>query len=815
MEGIFFQSLHGMPIMRLISLLIIVLELVLVLPISTSSTTAAAHDHQALLPQALLGCSDRCGNLTIPYPFGIAPGCYRSPEFFINCTTTHDDENPVPYLTKRSGSAYDLIQLRVTNISLEEGDMHVLQPVTRSCGEDQNDTDGVLLLPPPFTFSEDKNYLFAVGCGTIAVFQGSRPGQGLDGNTTLPHIYRYCVTYCDDNSDGNNTDPVINDDSCSGFACSLAQLPAGVQNLTVMLTPISNISRTRHRKWYAKYPCRYAFLVEQSKFTFSPGTSFEQLNNTNHLPVVVNWEIGGHGTCDAARKSKKDFACKGNSKCVDWPNDNIHGSTGYICKCKKGYQGNPYHPDGCQDIDECKSNPCPVGKCVNTPGSHSCLCPNGTKERSCKEKSKTLLMVMGISLILVLLVGSSSYICWGMKQRKYITLKEKYFRENGGLLLQQQLAHHGGEATRIFTAVELEKATNNYHDSRVLGRGAYGVVYKGILPDNRTVAIKRSKVAAPTQSEQFANELTVLSQINHKNVVRLLGCCLEAEVPLLVYEFITNDTLFEQLHGKQKKGSSFVWELRLKIAAETAGALAYLHSSTFMQIIHRDVKAMNILLDDNYTAKVSDFGASVLIPPDQTQIKTLVQGTFGYLDPEYLHSNQLTEKSDVYSFGVVLAELLTSKVAFSYDRSEAERSLARLFVCAMEEERLDHILDGDIVNERNIETVRNVAHLAKKCLMLKGEERPTMKEVAIELEGIMRTLANHHPRGKNVQLRPEDQTSNFLGSPSNASVAEFRSDCRNVGSDYAIAIAALSNQHTGVAAIFGFLCRPNMANSFL
>ncbi|PQM37229.1 hypothetical protein Pyn_18370 [Prunus yedoensis var. nudiflora] len=749
--------------MRLISLLIIVLELVLVLLISTSSTAAAAHDHQALLPQALLGCSDRCGNLTIPYPFGMAPGCYRGPEFFINCTATHDDENPIPYLTKRSGSGYDLIQLRVTNISLEEGDMHVLQPVTRSCGEDQNDTDGVLLLPPPFTVSEDKNYLFAVGCGIIAVFQGSRPGQGLDGNTTLPHIYRYCVTYCDDNSDGNNTDPVINDDSCSGFACSLAQLPGGVQNLTVMLTPVSNISRTRHRKWYAKYPCRYAFLVEQSKFTFSPGMSFEQLNNTSHLPVVVNWEIGVMGHVMLLERARRTLLAREIASV--WIGLKITSIALQVtfASARKVTKGT-------RTIQM-------AAKILMSASQIPALSESaGTKERSCKEKSKTLLMVMGISLILVLLVGSSSYICWGMKQRKYIKLKEKYFRENGGLLLQQQLSHHGGEATRIFTAVELEKATNNYHDSRVLGRGAYGVVYKGILPDNRTVAIKKSKVAAPTQSEQFANELTVLSQINHKNVVRLLGCCLEAEVPLLVYEFITNDTLFEHLHGKQNKGSSFVWELRLKIAAETAGALAYLHSSTFMQIIHRDVKAMNILLDDNYTAKVSDFGASVLIPLDQTQIKTLVQGTFGYLDPEYLHSNQLTEKSDVYSFGVVLAELLTSKVAFSYDRPEAERSLARLFVCAMEEERLDHILDGDIVNEGNIETVRNVARLTKKCLMLKGEERPTMKEVAIELERIMRTMANHHPWGNNVQLRPEDQTLNFLGSPSHASVAEVRSD---------------------------------------
>ncbi|ONI11232.1 hypothetical protein PRUPE_4G094200 [Prunus persica] len=183
---------------------------------------------------------------------------------------------------------------------------------------------------------------------------------------------------------------------------------------------------------------------------------------------------------------------------------------------------------------------------------------------------------------------------------------------------------------------------------------------------------------------------------------------------------------------------------------------------------------MNILLDENYTAKMSDFGASVLIPLDQTEIVTFVEGTLGYLDPAYLQSNQLTEKSDVYSFGVVLAELLTSKVAFSYDRPESERSLARMFVCAVEEERLNHILDGDIVSEGNIETVRNVARLAKMCLKLKGEERPTMREVATELEG-MRIMANH-PWGTNADddLGPEDQTSLSLGSPSNTSDDDFR-----------------------------------------
>jgi serine/threonine protein kinase len=234
----------------------------------------------------------------------------------------------------------------------------------------------------------------------------------------------------------------------------------------------------------------------------------------------------------------------------------------------------------------------------------------------------------------------------------------------------------------------------------------------------------------------------VLTQINHRNVVKLLGCCLETEVPLLVYEFITNGTLSDHIHNKSL-ASSLSWEKRLKIAAETAGALAYLHFSTSMPIIHRDVKTSNILLDDNYMAKVSDFGASRLVPLDQTQLTTLVQGTFGYLDPEYFYTNQLTEKSDVYSFGVVLAELLTGNEALSFNRPESDRNLALYFVSAIKDDRLLQILEDNIVNEGNIQELKEVANLAKKCLSIRGEDRPTMKEVAMELEGL--TIMVKHP----------------------------------------------------------------------
>ncbi|KAF5450676.1 hypothetical protein F2P56_031006 [Juglans regia] len=343
---------------------------------------------------------------------------------------------------------------------------------------------------------------------------------------------------------------------------------------------------------------------------------------------------------------------------------------------------------------------------------------------------------ISIGLSTLFVVGSSVH-C-GLKRKRLLKLKEKFFQQNGGLLLQQKLSNDrtSMETAKIFSAEELEKATNNYDESRVLGQGSYGTVYRGVLPDNKLVTIKKSKLCDQSQIEQFINEAIVLIQINHRNMVKLLGCYLEIEVPLLVYEFITNiGTLSTHIHDKVLS-SSLSWRKRSEIAADIAGALAYLHFSTSMPIIHRGVKPANILLDDNYSAKVSGFGTSRLVPLDQTQFTTLVKGTLGYLDPESFHSSQLTEKSDVYSFGVVVAELLTGKKTLSFDRPESERSLAVIFSSAVKEDRLHQILEDHIVSDSNINEINEVAKLVKQCLNLKGEDRPNMKEVAMELEGL-------------------------------------------------------------------------------
>jgi hypothetical protein len=231
-------------------------------------------------------------------------------------------------------------------------------------------------------------------------------------------------------------------------------------------------------------------------------------------------------------------------------------------------------------------------------------------------------------LIVLFVAISSLYLTY--QKRKLIKRKQKFFQQNGGSILLQQLStrEDTSQSAQIFTEDELKKATKNYDESLIIGRGGFGTVFKGILPNNKIVAVKKSKIIDANQIEQFINEVVVLSQINHRNIVKLLGCCLETEVPSLVYEFVSHGTLFDFIQSTKDEANNPTWKTRLRIAAETTGALSYLHSSASIPIIHRDVKSTNILLDDNYTAKVSDFGASRLVPLDQTEIATITTRKF-------------------------------------------------------------------------------------------------------------------------------------------------------------------------------------------
>ncbi|KAL8511491.1 hypothetical protein ACS0TY_018044 [Phlomoides rotata] len=237
--------------------------------------------------------------------------------------------------------------------------------------------------------------------------------------------------------------------------------------------------------------------------------------------------------------------------------------------------------------------------------------------------------------------------------------KQRFFKRNGDLLLQKRMvsgANVLSEST-IFKIEELEKATDKFSDKRVLGKGGLGTVYNGMLSDRTIVAIKKTNNADES-------------------------CCLETEVPLLVYEYVTNGTLSDHIQDEPNTPTIY-WGDHLRIAAEVAEALAYLHSYASTTVFHKDIKSNNVLLDAKCKALVADFGLSRLVPIDRTHLTTLVGGTFGYLDPEYFQTGRLNDKSDVYSFRVVLSEILTGQkpISSAEDDIVGERMYMDLFEC--------------------------------------------------------------------------------------------------------------------------------------
>jgi serine/threonine protein kinase len=306
---------------------------------------------------------------------------------------------------------------------------------------------------------------------------------------------------------------------------------------------------------------------------------------------------------------------------------------------------------------------------------------------------------------------------------------KEFFEKNGGPTLEKV------NNIKLFKKEDLKPILKRIN---LIGQGGFGEVYKGHLGNNnQPVAVKKPKSAAMkkpgddvlAKNDQFANEVIIQSRIIHKNIVKLIGCCLEVDMPILVYEFVSKGSLDDILHGSGT--TPLRLDQRLDIAAQSADGLAYMHSKTTTSILHGDVKPANILLDENFVPKISDFGISRLIAIDK-QHTNYVIGDLSYMDPEYLRSGILTNKSDVYSFGVVLLELITRKKASASDNS----GLLKNFLDAYTKENrlITELVDVEIASTENIELIDSMAGMIVQCLNLDIDKRPEMTDVAERLQ---------------------------------------------------------------------------------
>ncbi|XP_012483644.2 wall-associated receptor kinase-like 6 [Gossypium raimondii] len=651
---------------------------------------------------------ESCGNVTFHYPFRIGQDDPNDDWFEVICTNNTNGEK-VPLLNING------MNLQILSFNFLRGTITVNHPIVYfNCRKDRRNGMSLNLTGTRFYYSDIENYFWSSGCDNLVTVFGNKT-DNLIGGCLQPSCK-------------------INDETSSVDGC-IVNIPQGLSSFYVNMSSKLDFSDYRRKR-----SCEFASMISYDyDLTFN-------VSNTTQVPTQLQWGTPIFGECYLNDSS--DTSCTYDGKYC-WS----RLSSNHLCVCYRviniGYSTLCTDRE-CQNYKYCRI------LCLTTPSYYcsSKSCPPHYEYNSTGFRCERKIQTQNTHSLTSIIVGCSTSIgtlflllaTWSMykvlKRKQKIMLKQKYFKRNGGLLLQQHLSSNEGnvEKIKLFTSKEMEKATDHYNENRILGQGGQGTVYKGMLIDGSIVAIKKSKMVEGKKSdqkkvEQFINEVIILSQINHRNVVKLLGCCLEAEVPLLVYEFIPNGTLYDLIRN-QNEELPLTWEMRLRIAIEIANALFYLHSAASTPIYHRDIKSSNILLDDKYRAKVSDFGTSKSLALEQTHLTTRVQGTFGYMDPEYFRSSQFTEKSDVYSYGVVLIELLTGQKPISANQSEPVRSLVSFFLHSIQENSLFKIIDPMVVKDGLEQEIMVVALLAKRCLNLNGKKRPTMKQVAMELEMI-------------------------------------------------------------------------------
>ncbi|CAN8248152.1 unnamed protein product [Cochlearia groenlandica] len=303
---------------------------------------------------------------------------------------------------------------------------------------------------------------------------------------------------------------------------------------------------------------------------------------------------------------------------------------------------------------------------------------------------------------------------------------------SGNVVVGPEVSHLGWG--RWYTLRELEDATNGLCEDNVIGEGGYGIVYRGLLYDGTKVAVKNLLNNRGQAEKEFRVEVEAIGRVRHKNLVRLLGYCVEGAYRMLVYDYVDNGNLEQWIHGDVGDQSPLTWDIRMNIILCMAKGLAYLHEGLEPKVVHRDIKSSNILLDRQWNAKVSDFGLAKLLFAESSYVTTRVMGTFGYVAPEYACTGMLNEKSDIYSFGILIMEIITGRNPVDYSRPQGEVNLVEWLKSMVGSRRSEEVVDPKITEQPSSKALKRVLLVALRCVDPDANKRPKMGHIIHMLE---------------------------------------------------------------------------------
>ncbi|EFJ25253.1 hypothetical protein SELMODRAFT_99707, partial [Selaginella moellendorffii] len=308
---------------------------------------------------------------------------------------------------------------------------------------------------------------------------------------------------------------------------------------------------------------------------------------------------------------------------------------------------------------------------------------------------------------------------------------------------------------RIFTFKELINATSNFSDDRKLGEGGFGSVFWGQLSDGTQIAVKRLKNLTTTNEMAFAVEVETLGRVQHRNLLKLRGYCTDGQERIIVYDYMPNLSLLSHLHGKLGSSACLSWPKRVKIAMGSAEAIEYLHHDANPHIIHRDVKASNVLIDANFEAQIADFGFAKFVPEGVTHMTTRVKGTLGYLAPEYAMWGKVSESCDVYSFGILLLELISGRKPIEKMGSGMKRTIVEWAAPLVFQGKFEDLVDPKLQGKFSMLQLKKLVHAATLCAQSNPENRPTMREVVAILKEKRLDMTSGSFRMDTVKYRQE------------------------------------------------------------